>query len=373
MIIFIVGVLLIVYSIVAKKKYSLAIGMFAVLLIMGFQEGIPGDYMGYKKMFDSANTGYGSSIKDTELSFLWAFRYLPRVMNFHVFVFLSSILQCLIMGLLIKRYANKKDQYFGVLVLFFTFNIMLLQMKAMRQAYAIDALVFAYILLDKKKYFLSLLVVVVAYGFHNSSIIAIAFFLILFLLKIVKKNEHLNKVLIDKRRKSLIPLIIVGVLVVVYIVRYTFFASYIEPFLMANEVSDYDFYLTQFDGEGSFIPWWLMLYYIVSTYVVALYLCAEDDQFKKYMAMLVIVGNLIAVFVHGYGNLQRINAYFIIFSIVVFPNVADIIRKKYGSQMALLFVVFNMLALMRVTVPMMFSNDQTMGTGFATYTFSFLK
>lgn len=371
MIIFAVGILLIVYGLLSKKKFSVWIGMAFVLLIMGFQEGVPGDYDEYKYMYQTFSPA-NSTIKEMEYSYIWVIQNLPTFMNFHIFVFFSSLLQCLAMGYLIKKYANNRYQFYGILVLFFTFSIMMLQMKAMRQAYAIDTILFALILLDKRKYIFSALMLAIAYGFHNSSLIAIAFYVVLLSLLIFQRNKRKNRSFVE-RRKNVIAIVATSALFVVYVMRFHLLNTYIDSILLGVEVSEgYDFYLMQMD-ETKFIAWWQMLYYLIATYAVTLYICSERAIFKIFMGITLLVGYYVAVFVTGSGNLQRISAYFIIFSIVVLPNTVEFIHKNYGRHKALAFIVLNMLAIMRVTVPYMFSYDFSNGTGFGTYTFSFLK
>ena len=142
MIILIVGILLTLYGIFAKQKYSVWVGIFFVLLIMGFQEGVPGDYQGYQFSFNTGGSDgtSGGSVKLTEFSFIWITTTFSKFMNFHLFVLLTSICQSIIFALLIKEYTDKRYQSFGVLIVFFTVNIMLLQMKAIRQGYAVDTL-----------------------------------------------------------------------------------------------------------------------------------------------------------------------------------------------------------------------------------------
>ena len=111
MTILVVGILLILYGIIAKQKYSVWVGMFFVLLIMGFQEGIPGDYMEYKDIYKSGTVDVGtmfSTAKEGAFAFIWSFEHLSRIMNFHWFVLLTAIAQCLAMGVMIKNFAEKK-------------------------------------------------------------------------------------------------------------------------------------------------------------------------------------------------------------------------------------------------------------------------
>lgn len=380
MIILIVGMLLIFYSILAKK-YSLAIGMFFVLLIMGFQEGLQTDYPCYLETFQTGGAGlnnWSDTTKDSELSYIWLTQFCSKIMNFHEFVLLTSIVQCLAMGLMIKNFAVKVYNSFGVLLVFFTTNIMLLQMTAMRQGYAVDCLLFAYYFLGKGKRWWSILFVLIAYGFHNSSLVVIPFYLVLWLLLVVKHERagipSIDKAsCIKKNPKGFgSAFIAVCLLLTFYLIKYVFFASYINPILQGLEIFVYSGYLDQFE-KNTGISWWILLYHSIMIFVVTLYLKNESNLFLRYMALLIIVGFFLSIGTFGFGNLMRINMFFVIFSIVVYPNVAAMIKAIYGKQITVGFILFNMMYLMIFSTQMMLSKNYSDATGFYPFTFSFMN
>lgn len=376
--ILIIGILLILYGIFAKNKYSVWVGMAFVLLIMGFQEGIPGDYMEYKSTYKSGIVDVGiigSTAKEGEFAFIWSFENISRIMNFHWFVLLTAIIQCLAMGLMIKNFADKKYWHFGVLLIFFTFNIMMIQMKAMRQGYAVDLLLLAYYFLGKKKYWLSLVPAILAYGFHNSSIIAMPFFVVLWIITFARRKQKGEVCELEfpnvKISKGLGTAIWVSVgLVVFYVLKFIVFANYINPFLEGLDAFEYSGYLD--DMEERSVAWWILLYHIIVVFAVTLYYVNEKDFFRKYLAIITIVAMFLGIGTFGFGNLMRIPAYFVIFCIVVYPNVAAMLQKSYGRGAAIGFILFNILYLMYGSVTNMLSVDTSTGNGFGMFTFSFL-
>lgn len=379
MIIFIVGILLIFYGLFSKQKYSVWVGILFVLLIMGFQEGVPGDYQGYQYRFDMGGSdGYsGGSTKVTEFSFIWLSTTLSKIMNFHMFVLLTSICQCLVFALIIKKFADKKYQYFGVLLVFFTVNIMMLQMKAMRQGYAVDSLLLAYLLLDKKKYIWSIIALIVAYGFHNSSIVAIPFYLILLITVFIKREDKKSLIkeqtVIVKKTKG----ITAGIFAVAFLFLFLFFkffvfSDYINPYLMTLDLFEYSDYLEEY-SQAQDIRWWVLVYYATIVFSLTMYYVNEHDYFKKYTALLTVVGILLYLSFFGFGNLMRLSMFFVPFSIFVYPNVAAMLRSSYGKDVALGYVLFNMIFLMKFSVEQMLSTNYESGTGFYSYTFSFLN
>lgn len=378
MIIFVVGILLIIYSIESKQRYSVRMGMLFVLLIIGFQEGLQTDYPNYMNTYNSGGAGMDSwsdTTKEGEFSYIWITQLCSRIMSFHMFVFLTSVIQCLAMGLMIKRYAAKQFSQFGVLLVFFTVNIMLIQMTAMRQAYAADCLLLAYYLLGRKKYFLSIIIAVIAYGFHNSTLVVLPFFVVLWVLMYLRRKDKIDNIgsVVIKKSKGLAMALWVAVgLFGFYLVKYVFFASYINPILEGLEMFSYSGYLDQFEKDA-IISWWILLYHAVIVFFVTLYCVNEHDLYRRYLGILVIVSMFLDIGTFGFGNLMRVGMYFVIFSIVVYPNITAMLHFSYGKPAALAFVLFNMAYLMLFSVKNMLSRDYSSATGFYSYTFSFLN
>lgn len=371
------GILLILYSLIARKKYSVWVGLFFVLLIMGFQEGIPGDYETYKEAFmhGGAEGGrVGSTVKEGEFAYIWLTQTCSKFMNFHWFVFFMALIQSVAIGLMIKDYAIKNYQFFGVLVVFFTFNIMLIQMKAMRQGYAIELLLLAYYFLSKRKYLLSFFLCILTYGFHNSSIVVMPFFIVLWIVLFLRRKTEMTDYvtpIINKQKGFKIPLLVTLGLIVFYILKFVVFANYINPILEGLDFFEYAGYLDTIETRS--IALWILFYYSSVVFFVTLYFINEKDYFRKYIAFLTILSIYLMIGVFGFGNLMRINAYLVIFSIVTFPNIAGMLHKSYGRQVALLFILFNIAFLMYTSVGNMVTPDiSDDGTGFGTFTFSFL-
>ena len=82
MVILVVGVLLILYSLLSRNKYSVWMGILFVLLVMGFQEGVIGDYQNYQYAFIHAGSEVGvvSYIKEAEYSYLSLIRLLSPIL-----------------------------------------------------------------------------------------------------------------------------------------------------------------------------------------------------------------------------------------------------------------------------------------------------
>ncbi len=377
MIILFVGVLLIIYAI-AAKKYSVAWGMLFVLIIMGCQEGIPGDFMGYKDTYNEggAEAGYlGSTVKEAEYSFIWLTQFCSRFMSFHWFVFFTSLVQCLVMGAMIKKYADNRYWSFGVLLVFFTYNIMLLQMKAMRQGYAVESLLLAYWLIGERRFLLALIMAAICYGFHNSSLVALPFFLVFLIIMFLKRKEVNNADTEDvcNVAKDSYPFaIVVAVgLIAFTILKFSVIDDYLKPLVNTWDFFEYGAYLEEMQDKR--LAWWIVLYVTVSVFAVSLYYKNEANIYKKYLAFLSIIASYVYVGIFGMGSLFRVSMYFDIFAIVTFPNVAGMLRNTYGKDVASLYVIFNMVYLMYFSVAHMTSMSIIGGFGYGMYKFSFMN
>lgn len=379
MIILFVGLLLIIYGISAKK-YSVSWGMFFVLLILGFQEGIPGDYMAYKYIYEHGGADPDdvfSTVKETEYSIIWLTQVLSRFINFHWFVFLTALVQCFAMGAMIKEHADKRYWSFGILLIFFTYNIMLIQMKAMRQGYAVDCLLLAYWLLGRRRFLLSILFAAIAYGFHNSSMIALPFFVFLFVMMFLKRKDEFGKIkritVIDAKveGKSFKYATFAAIgLFVFTVLKFTVIDSYVSPFVESLDFFEYGGYLDEMENRS--LAWWIVLYNIVATFTSTLYFINEKDLYRKYLAFMSVASQFFYVGFFGMGSLFRLSMFFDIFSIVTFPNVATILHNTYGKKIALYYIIFNMAFFMYLSVMHMVSMNIQNGFGYGMFRFSFM-
>lgn len=371
MIIFAVGLILLLYG-VSAKKYSIWAGMLLVFFIMGFQENCFTDYPSYKLDYENKTLGY--TIKETEFVYLWLWNLCSDFINFHLFVTLTSFFQCIIIGLMIKKYVIRRYQFFSVLIVYFTFNIMLIQMTAMRQGYAVEMLLLAYYLLGNHKYLYSLLAAICAFGFHNSAMIAMPFYFIILILIIIsnKKGKYSSgDCKIIKKESYISANFWLLAFWVFYFLKYTFFASYINPILMTIDGFSFGGYLEVLQ-KNTGISLWLILYNSIFVYLNALYFANEQNIFKKYIALLSLGYFFILIGTFGYGNLMRITLYFIIFTIIVFPNIANMLRITYGKNIASLYIWLNIVYLFYFSVPNMLAYKTDNSTGFGSYMFSFL-
>ena len=178
-IILVTGILLIIVSLITEKKYKPYVGFAFILLIMGFQSGVEGDFMAYGTEFDTigrSQTVDSRTIED-EPVFPYLMKFFTYVAPYWLFVLVLSLFQVFVLERLVSRYAKGPYQFIAAILFFFTFNMMLMQMKAMRQGLAIELMVAAFLLMErkrKKKFpWIPALLAVTAFFSHNSSFVAV--------------------------------------------------------------------------------------------------------------------------------------------------------------------------------------------------------
>ena len=114
---------------------------------------------------------------------------------------------------------------------------------------------------------------------------------------------------------------------------------------------------------------WVLLGYMILAFFVSLYMFQERNKMKKTMALLCLFSYYIYTLVWGLGDQMRIAQYFIVFSIVVYPNVALFVKRKYGKLASVIFLTFCVLFSMFFSIPPIFN---TRGDMFGSYHFSFM-
>ncbi len=332
--IIIVGILLILYSLLSRKHYKIAFAFAFVFLIMGFQSGIEGDITRYEEDYNFlARTGvFYSRTMDTEPVIPWLMRFWGFVFPWWFYVASISLLQCTVLVIFIERYAHNKYKFLAAILFYFTFNMMLMQMMALRQAFAIENMILAFLLIDNKKILGAILCCVIAFFSHNSAIILVPFLLVFcFVLKKTKSLQFVSK--------SWFPIITVCLYLVIYVAK----ESVLNDYLVAFAMLDDDYRLASYLGEESMeqafnISWLIVFYNGLIIFLVSWYAKFADNKMRVFclLSILAAFGDML---LFGIGALPRINMYFIIFNLVVYPAVAMQLRNRYGNIVAIFFLV----------------------------------
>lgn len=378
-IILITGIVLILISLIKRNKYTPYIGFAFVFLIMGFQSNVQGDYYGYLDNFQQIQMHGSADTRTIESEPFHPF--LMRLFSFGpwwIFVVFTTAFQTLVLIKFVNKYCNKSYQWIAAILFFFTFNMMLLQMKAMRQALSIEMMLSSFLIMDcelkKTNTFKipwkALLIAYLAYITHNSSLICVPFlFLFWFALRKPEKMEKFGK-------GKQFPWIMVGIYAFAIIIKETLFRQYLEEWaLWAFTDSDNQYIgyidgssINSFQNQDTVTPSYYVLFYGTIVYFSAMCLQKSNAKIRVFcfISILSAIGEMIFF---GMGALPRIVMGLSVFSLVTFPLVISYIQKNYGVNVSIGYLVLSIIMLAKLSVPWML---ETADGQFGTYTFIFL-
>ena len=372
------GIALIIASLILQKnkKISPYWGFILVFLIMGFQEGVEGDFMGYKTTFNSLGAVSGTSVVGD--AYEWGWYYLMLVFSifpFWFFVMSLAGFQSLVLVKYSQTYEKHEFLYLGPILFFFTFNMMLMQMKAMGQGVAIEMMILSFLLVDKtRKPWWPAIIALFAFTIHNSALILWPFLLLYYL---VKKSGNSNAVLklFDRR---LLPYIMTGIYIFLYVIKQSFLGQYLTPLafdMMEGSGLHYSGYLDDMntaEGLSSFLEDSTSSPLIVAYDGIIVFLVSWFYQYASprmrvlsLMSILAAIGDMLFF---GLGALYRVFMYFTVFNIVVYPALVKQIKLKYGGIWALALIILLIAYAMKTSVPWMLEAE---AGRFGTYHFVF--
>lgn len=368
-IILVTGILLIIASLATEKKYKPYIGFAFVFLIMGFQSGVEGDFMNYGSTFDMLSRAQtiDSRTIEEEPVFPYLMKFFGFFAPYWLFILAISLFECYILVRFVDRYAKGPFQFLAAILFFFTFNMMLMQMKALRQSFAIELMVAAFMLLERKKRRIPwgpLLLAVVAFFTHNSSLIAIPF---LALFYFAVRNDHF---LTKAGNGGMFPVIMVAIYFFIYYMKTTILNEYLIGFaLLSDEEFRLSNYFSENEMENAFtISWLIVLYDAIIMFLVAWYYRKADSRMRVFCwaSMIAAIGDMLFF---GIGSLPRIIMYLVVFNLAVYPAVALQLSKSFGKVWALAFLVLLVGYAVKTSLPWMLGMD---GGRFGTYRFIFM-
>lgn len=370
-----VGILLIIVSFATRKsKYAPLIGFAFVFLIMGFQSNVEGDYMSYMEDYNQMFSGGAAESRtfEDEPIFPFLFKFFSLFSPWWLFVIFISLFQTSILIRLVEKYSPKQNQFIAAILFFFTFNMMLLQMKAMRQAFAIELMVLAIMEIDKATRmkaksripWIAILVASMAYFTHNSAALMFPFLLLFY---IVKRHPE---ALTHSGNSIIFPIIVTCAYLFLYVIKVTFLNQYLIGFAMLDE----DFRLARYLGEEELenqfdISWLIVMYDAVIVFLVAWSYKFADSKMRVF-SWISIVAAFFDMLFFGIGSLVRMQMYFVVYNLVVYPHVAVHIRKKFGNIAVLVFIVFLLGYAIKTSYPWIIGVDNGR---FGTYQFVFCQ
>lgn len=372
MIILYIGILLIIYSMFSgelTRNYKPTIGFMFIFLIMAFQSNVEGDYMSYMEDFEM---GYSTTM-DTEP--LWVLLQMPfYLLGWKYFIFFMVLFQVWVVCRISKLYASNHYQYLGAILFFFTFGMMLIQMKALRQGLAVEICLLPFVMkYDSKNGLLNRILhcygpVVIAYLIHNSAIVGLLPATALFMMY---QKSWFQKTKESYKGEWFIPTIITIVFYVLYLSKQSVFSGLFTELATIITMNDMRLggYLLSDQKNGLFdVSWLIVLYDAIMLFLSTWYYRYVNGK-RRILTLMAIISFFADMLFFGMGSLPRIGYFFVVANVIVIPCLASLISKRFGKQYALLFVFLCIGYSVKTSLP--FFTEMNDG-GFGTYKFIFM-
>lgn len=369
MIILYTGILLILYSVISQRvhKYDTFIALLFCFVIMGFQSNVDGDFYSYKHDFENFGF-YGHVLEKGEYFWLYLNYLCQSIISWPIFVVILSGFECYIIKKYIDRFANCDYKFVSAVLFFFTFNYMLMQMKAMRQGLALELSIYALLMIQdgieykkSKDILIAVLLSLAAYYSHHSSLILIAFVWGYYFVT-------RSKTFINWSPRSINFSVIFGIAgYLLFVMKKSFLDNILFPYLSLMDDSQYEAYLQELIESAGIVTNLVVLYDVVILFLLGWYLKIANGS-NKYITIIAIVGMFADIICFGNSSVQRILLYFSIFNLVVFPQVLSEVEKQYGKIPAYVLIFFLVGYAMKTSVFWLVSGDPTM---FGQYKFIF--
>ena len=327
---------------------------------MGLQCNVSGDYYSYMEDYNKLKL-FNADVSQirSEVGWFYLMKVLSQFFSFEFFVFFISTIEYLILSCFINKYVDKDFRYVAGLIFFFFMNMMLFQMKGMRQGFAIELFLASFMLVDSKKYLLALSIALLSVFIHKTSIVVIPFLLLIFLSKQFGWCKE------ELRTFHLFLPIIITTGYIIFILNKLLIIEYLQPIFMALSLMDLEGYF----GEMSYTDQHVLIYIYgaVTVFFMSYYLKFAKGNMRV-IVILAIIGQFAGDFFLGQGDLFRIPLYYSIFSIVAIPNAASHLYRKKQTKLSFLFVLLCIGYAWRTFMPWVY---RPVLDGFYTYRFVF--
>lgn len=362
MIILYTGFILIIISLMSKKKLPCSLGFFFVFVIMAFQEGVEGDYMSYKDTFN-----YKIDERTAEDEPFWNFlMYFFYPLGWRTFVIVLSVFQVWVLTIITKKYADEEYRWISPILFFFWFGMMLIQMKAMRQALAIELCIlpFALNISNKKhKWLWCFVPSVLAFYTHNSSVVFIPI-LILYYIHLIHEKVSVDSQEEKQRNDFFYPIFLTALFLVIYIGKRAILNDYLtqislmySDFRLAGYAS-----LNEVDGDLLDVS---MLIIVADAIFVFMNTWAwrRTKGTTSIFMIAAICASFFDMLFFGLGSLARIGYYYLPAMIVALPTTTSQIKQRFGKTKAYGFIALVIIYAIKTSLPWMTGvNDGRFGT-----------
>lgn len=309
-----------------KNGYEYAFIIITAFLAVRYDFGM--DYMGYMEefyMYDRANVSIFnfhevSNVAKSELGWVYLM-LLFRPFGFFGFVFLLTIVENLILYDFIKRNVSKEWRWLAIFIYVFYPTFLLHGCAMMRQWLAITIIVFSTRYVEKYRIIPFAICIMLAFFFHKSALVGILVLLLSFIYS--PKASY----------------IFGGALAI--LVFYSF-SNADKLLLYTARIFESDIYQGYEHYTEQTVDTSMNLFGIISTFTMPIVCGLMIPKFKKneMLFLLLYLVSIIFIPLRSMSQLVlRMEVYFSVFSIALFPIVISKIKKPQLRVLLAIFVI----------------------------------
>lgn len=308
-----VNILAIFFAFLESKKIiknGLIISFLIIFIFLALRYDYGNDYEMYLIGFDIINSSQYLDIFSESIHFEpgWVILcILFKPFGFFVMVAVLSLLYCILFYKLILDYVPVKLYWFAVFILVFSPGNLLVHLSAMRQTLVIVIFIYSLRFIFKKQLLLYCAFILLASTFHTSALILLPVYFIQYITFRINKWSG-------------------GVLIILYILLFLI-GQQVRPLLNLLILSFHENYLI-YDEDGVVNSGMGL---ILNSFFFLLILINDKyyEDKNSFLFKLAVISFMLAPFGLIIMLIGRIQMYFSLILIVVYPLVYDSIKSKY--------------------------------------------
>lgn len=305
---------------VAKKKLSrkmiLTIASGTLFLVMALRNVTVGtDTLTYKYEYENAYYYLQTMQRPSELGYTY-FNYIINKLGFSFQSYLAIISVFVISAVSILIYRYSKNILLSY-YLHVTIGLFAMTMTGLRQTIAVALTIFAFVLLIKNKKLAFFILVGLAYVFHNSAII----FLVVFILRKARINKKTG-------------LIIYGISCFLFVAN-----EWIASIILSFAPAKYLRYI-QMSEAPNVNPLVIIVAMAIPLACLIFWPKEEDksnEEYNRAMSIILIISCInfvIYFFALKINMLERMSLYFMVYNVILIPNIVERIKDKETRMIA---------------------------------------
>lgn len=291
-----------------KFKYGLELAWLVIFVFLAIRYNFGNDYEGYRENFDYFNSYRNFDIHDDTVHAEYGWIYLCRLFSplgfFGMVIFLTAF-ECWVYYRLIKKYVERKWQWFAIFIFVFTPSLMLIHASMMRQALATALFVFGFQYIVNRKIIPYVILIYLATTVHASAIILYPVFLL----------GYIRDIRFYKYSA--------GLIIIVYVYLLYTSAGLLEYVHAITEFTDMGKYLETYNARTDNVSWGVgavLTFYIFSYILFTISLYSKEIRL---LFLLLVIGFFTTPFAIMLPMVGRLSYYFLIISIVCYPTIVS--------------------------------------------------